>query len=78
MRTKCKLSELPVGGKGVVEEIFEGGRGALQLREMGILPGTKIELIRVAPLGDPLEIRVRGYHLSLRSSEAEQVLISVD
>ena len=78
MESKCKLSDLPVGGEGVVEEICEGARGALQLREMGILPGTRVQLVRVAPLGDPLEILVRGYHLSIRSAEAEQVLVKTD
>jgi len=43
--------------------------------EMGILVGTPVELIRFAPLGDPVEIRVRGYHLTLRKHEAEQILV---
>jgi ferrous iron transport protein A len=42
---------------------------------MGLLPGTAITLVRAAPLGDPLEIKVRGYHLTLRKSEAEHVLV---
>ncbi len=78
MESKCKLSDLSVGSEGVVEEICEGARGALQLREMGILPGTRVQLVRVAPMGDPLEILVRGYHLSIRSAEAEQVLVKID
>jgi len=47
------------------------------LREMGLLPGTKVKLIRWAPLGDPLEIRIRGYNLSLRKHEAEHVEVIV-
>jgi len=47
-------------------------RPSLRLREMGVLPGVAITLVRTAPFGDPLEIRVRGYNLTLRKSEAEQ------
>ncbi len=50
-----------------------GQRG--RLMEMGLLPGTSVELIRFAPLGDPVEIRLRGYHLSLRKHEAEQIWV---
>jgi Fe2+ transport system protein FeoA len=42
---------------------------------MGLLAGTRVSLVRLAPLGDPLEIRLRGYHLTLRKSEAEHVLV---
>jgi ferrous iron transport protein A len=47
-----------------------------RLMEMGLLVGTPIELIRFAPMGDPVEIRVRGYNLTLRRSEAEQILVT--
>ena len=46
-----------------------------RLMKMGLLVGTPIELIRFAPLGDPVEIKVRGYHLSLRRHEAEHILV---
>jgi Fe2+ transport system protein FeoA len=46
-----------------------------RLMEMGLLVGTPVELIRFAPLGDPVEIKVRGYHLTLRRHEAEQILV---
>ena len=42
---------------------------------MGVLPGTAVTLVRVAPMGDPIEIKIRGYHLTLRKSEAEHVLV---
>ena len=44
-----------------------------RLREMGLVPGTRVKLIRWAPLGDPLEIELRGYRLSLRRHEAESI-----
>ncbi len=70
-----KLSELAVGASAVVREFPKTGAGFVRLREMGLLIGTRITLVRAAPLGDPLEFKLRGYHLSLRKSEAEQILI---
>jgi ferrous iron transport protein A len=70
-----KLSELAVGASAVVQEFPKNGTAFIRLREMGLLAGTRITLIRTAPLGDPIEIKVRGYHLTLRKSEAEHVLV---
>jgi Fe2+ transport system protein FeoA len=47
-----------------------------RLMELGLLTGTPVELVRFAPLGDPVEIKVRGYNLTLRKHEAEQILVS--
>jgi ferrous iron transport protein A len=69
------LSQLPVGSSATVREFPKTGTAFLRLREMGLLAGTKITLVRTAPLGDPIEIKVRGYHLTLRKSEAEHVLV---
>lgn len=46
--------------------------------EMGLLVGTKVELIRFAPMGDPVEIKVRGYNLTLRKNEAEQIMVRIN
>ena len=46
-----------------------------RLMEMGLLVGTLVELVRFAPLGDPVEIKVRGYNLTLRRNEAEQIFV---
>jgi ferrous iron transport protein A len=73
-----KLSELAVGASAVVREFPKSGSAFVRLREMGLLAGTRITLVRTAPLGDPLEIKVRGYHLTLRKSEAEHVLVEVE
>jgi len=70
-----KLSELAVGTSAVVRELPKSGAASIRLREMGLLAGTKLTLVRTAPLGDPLEIKLRGYHLTLRKSEAEHVLV---
>jgi ferrous iron transport protein A len=70
-----KLSELAVGASAVVREFPQSGAAFLRLREMGLLTGTKLTMVRSAPLGDPLEIKLRGYHLTLRRSEADHVLV---
>jgi Fe2+ transport system protein FeoA len=75
MADAIKLSELPVGASATVREFPKSGAAFTRLREMGLLAGTKITLVRTAPLGDPIEIKVRGYNLSLRKSEAEHVLV---
>jgi len=46
-----------------------------RLLEMGLLPGTAVEVVRLAPLGDPMDLRVRGFHLSLRRAEAAHVVV---
>jgi len=70
-----KLSELSVGASAVVREYPKSGSAFVRLREMGLLAGTRVTLVRTAPLGDPLEIKLRGYHLTLRKSEAEYVVV---
>jgi ferrous iron transport protein A len=67
------LSEVPAGTEAQISGFSPQCQEAHRLREMGLLPGTKIKLIRWAPLGDPLEIKVRGYHLSLRKQQADQI-----
>ena len=75
MSSLLKLSELAVGSVAVVREFPKQGSAFLRLREMGLMPGTPLTLVRLAPLGDPLEIKVRGYNLTLRKSEAEHILV---
>ncbi len=70
-----KLSQLALGASARVKDFPKGGATFVRLREMGLLPGTLITFIRAAPLGDPLEIKVRGYHLTLRREEAEQIVV---
>jgi ferrous iron transport protein A len=75
MAAVVKLSELPIGASAVVREFPKTGSASVRLREMGLLSGTRITLVRCAPFGDPMEIKVRGYHLTLRKSEAEHVMV---
>ena len=69
------LASLTPGTKAVVLEIRIPPPQRARLLEMGLLVGTTVELVRFAPLGDPLELKFRGYNLSLRKHEAELVLV---
>lgn len=71
------LSEFAVGQKGVVKKIAAEGKIKRRLFDMGVTPNAEILLRKVAPLGDPIEVTIRGYELSLRRSEAETVLMEV-
>ncbi|MFY9923789.1 MAG: FeoA family protein [Opitutaceae bacterium] len=75
MAALVKLSELPVGASATVRSFPKNGSATVRLREMGLLVGTPITLVRCAPFGDPIEIKVRGYHLTLRKSEAADVIV---
>jgi ferrous iron transport protein A len=69
------LSQLALGSSARVKDFPKNGAVFLRLREMGLLPGTSITFVRTAPLGDPLEFKLRGYHLTLRREEAAQITI---
>ncbi len=70
------LDELKPGTKGRITAV--GGEGELRLRllDMGLIPRTEVTLMKVAPMGDPIEIRVRGYELTLRVSDAKNIEVS--
>lgn len=66
------LKDMRVGWKGKIVKLLKGERGYRnKLIAMGLLPGTIFEVVRIAPLGDPVEILVRGFALSLRKGEAD-------
>ncbi len=70
-----KLSELPVGQSGTISTV--GGEGLLRCRllDMGLIPKTKVTVQRIAPMGDPMEIRLRGYELTLRLEDAAKITL---
>ena len=72
------LDQLAIGDSAVVHRVDCAPRVGCRLMEMGLLPGTRVEMVRRAPFGDPLEIRLRGYLLSLRRSEASGVALRPD
>ena len=67
------LNELAVGGSAVISAV--GGEGTLRCRllDMGLTPRTKVTLQKVAPMGDPMQITIRGYELTLRRDEAKLI-----
>ena len=69
------LDQLKVGQSATITEV--GGEGPLRLRllDMGLIPRTRVSLQKVAPMGDPIEIRVRGYELTLRVADARNIRI---
>lgn len=69
------LREITVGGRAAVAGFDLPAESARRLLEMGFTPGTVLEVIRFAPLGDPVEVRLRGYHLSLRRVDAAGILV---
>jgi Fe2+ transport system protein FeoA len=72
------LSELRPEEKGKVVKVGGGGRIHRRLLDMGLVSGSEVEVERVAPLGDPIEIKIRGYHLSLRKEEAINIQVEVE
>jgi len=69
------LSTLKEGDRGIIVAIYNNGALRRRLLEMGFLKGTEIYVEKYAPLQDPMELILKGYHVSLRVEEAEQVLV---
>lgn len=70
------LRDLTPGEKARVGKITGTGPIKRRMVDMGVVPGAEIEMIRYAPLGDPIEIKIKGGHLSLRLEEAERIIVS--
>lgn len=69
------LSQLPVGKTAIIKTV--GGEGALRLRflDMGLIPRTVVKVQKVAPMGDPIQLLIRGYELTVRKEDAEKIEI---
>lgn len=70
------LDQIPVGGRARVLQVSGADEIATRLLEMGLTPAVEIRVLGTAPLGDPLEIELRGYRLSVRKSEARRVEVA--
>jgi Fe2+ transport system protein FeoA len=70
------LDILPIGATARVTGVSGSGAVARRLLEMGVVPGAPVRIIKAAPLGDPIEVRVRGYHLALRRTEAQTISVT--
>ena len=71
------LRDLKPGQQGKVTSISTTGAMKRRLMDMGVTPGVEIRVVKVAPLGDPVEVNVRGYELSLRKDEAAQIQVQM-
>ena len=74
---RLRLSEFAIGQSGVIKSVSGEGRIRRRLFDMGVTPGAEVYLRKRAPLGDPVEITIRDYELTLRKSEAELVIMEV-
>ncbi|MEZ5428544.1 MAG: ferrous iron transport protein A [Pyrinomonadaceae bacterium] len=70
------LTNLPIGAKAKVVAVHGNSAITKRLMEMGVVPGVSLTMIKTAPFGDPLEVRVRGYHLAMRRNEADVIEIT--
>ena len=81
MKTKLAdnmtLTKLPVGRDARVVSVNGASRVSRRLMEMGLIPGVDVRVVKMAPFGDPIEVRVRGYSLAMRRSEADGVEVSL-
>ncbi|MDQ3181644.1 MAG: ferrous iron transport protein A, partial [Acidobacteriota bacterium] len=67
------LTNLPIGATARILAVKGNNAITRRLMEMGVVPGVIIRIIKSAPFGDPLEVRIRGYHLAMRKSEADAI-----
>ena len=72
-----KLSQFDIGDRGIIKTVSGEGKIRRRLFDMGVTPGAEILLRKRAPLGDPIEIKIRGYELTLRLSEAELISLEI-
>lgn len=70
------LANLKVGAEAKVVEVIGQTAVTRRLMEMGVVPGVSVKVIKTAPFGDPIQIRVRGYSLAMRKTEAETIVVS--
>lgn len=75
--SEIQLSEMKVGQTGQVVRFDEDNEVTQRIEEMGVTSGEDIQIVRFAPLGDPIEVKIRGYLLSLRKDEADAIIVSL-
>ena len=73
-----RLSDLQPGQQGIIQRITGNSATRRRIMDMGIVRGSKIKVIRRAPLGDPVEFEIRDYNLTLRKREAETIYVSLE
>jgi ferrous iron transport protein A len=78
MKSFETLRMLKLGERAVITKVTTRGELGRRIRDMGLVPGTPIQVLGRAPLKDPVEIKVRGYNLTLRNNEADHILVSTE
>lgn len=71
------LKDLKPGQEGIITSVGQKGPMKRRIMDMGVTPGITVKVIKVAPLGDPIEVNIRGYELSLRKAEAENIQVKI-
>ena len=77
MSNESSLDRLKPAQKGSIVRIKGSGALHRRLLDMGLVKGSSIEVEKVAPLGDPIDVRIKGYHLSLRKEEASNIIVEI-
>jgi len=75
--TVVGLNEVKPGQKASIVKIIGRSGVNKRLADMGVVPGTTVKVERVAPLGDPIDVKLKGYHLSLRKEEASKIMVKL-
>ncbi len=76
MHAQLTLAQLPIGSAAFIHSLPTGRPGLTRLRELGLTPGARVTMVRRAPLGEPIEITVRGSHIAMRDHEARHIGIT--
>ncbi|MCA1962712.1 MAG: ferrous iron transport protein A [Prosthecobacter sp.] len=76
MHRSSTLAQLPIGSSALIHSMPTGRAGLTRLRELGLTPGVRVKVIRRAPLGEPLQICVRGSQIAMRNHEAAHILVT--
>jgi ferrous iron transport protein A len=74
--SRSTLTNVPIGSAATVVAVNGADRISRRLMEMGVVPGVSLEVLKAAPFGDPIEVRVRGYNLAMRRSEADVIEVA--
>jgi ferrous iron transport protein A len=77
IKESLRLTHLPIGADARVVAVNGESRVMRRLMEMGVIPGVSVKVIKTAPFGDPIEVRLRGYSLAMRKNEADSIEVSI-
>lgn len=78
MNSVTSLDKLPIGHSGIIYETSGEGNIRLRLLDMGLIPGTTVKVEKTAPLGDPIQIKLRGYELTIRKDDAACIIVGTE